>query len=374
MKRLTAARFGVDAAIALLTFAAVCFAPATVGAPLAWEGPFALGAALGSALMFRRRAPGTVLALSALALFAFRTAGLYEMGWIWPLAPALLTAFSARRHGAVAFTSLGALSYGVFVEVVLSHVGVFEAFSRLGGEALWLSLPLGIAVIRRQRAEGLAERAARLAQEEQTRAAEHRLEIAREVHDVVAHTLAVVGVHLSVAADALADDPDGPGVDLDAARAALLTAREARHAAMTDLKAFVGDLRGTPQAGIPEIESLLDTARTAGLKVETDRAGDLAGVPAAQSIAAYQVVREAVTNTLRHSGASRLSVRLAAGAGDLRVEIRDDGGAPSPVVPGHGLVGMRERVTALGGSVDWESGDGFTVRAVLPRSVGGSAA
>ncbi|ROO83216.1 signal transduction histidine kinase [Actinocorallia herbida] len=374
MKRDTLARTSADAGISLLTFAVVCFAPLTVGAPLTWEGPFALGAVLGVLLLLRRRVPGTVLALSALVLLVYRTTGLYESGWAWPLAPALLTACAAKRYAVTAITVFVHLAFAVFGEIVFFSTSVPESVLRAGTEALWLGLPLALVTIRRQNAQRRAQQEALREQERRALLAEQRVEISRDVHDVVAHTLAVVGVHLSVAADALCADPDGPGVDVDAARAALDTAREARGAAMAELKAFVGDLRGVPQRGLTEIEALLDAARQAGLGVEVGRNGDLAAVSAAQSLAAYQVVREAVTNTLRHSGADRLTVRLTADGDELRVEISDDGAAASPVVPGHGLTGMRERVAAIGGSVEWESGDGFTVRAVLPLGAGGSAA
>ncbi|GAB2810194.1 histidine kinase [Actinocorallia aurea] len=362
------------AAVCPLIFIAVVLAPAVVGAPISWEGSFALGAALSVLLMLRDRAPGTVLVLSALVLCAFRTTGLYESGWAWPLVPALLAAYSARRYAVAATTVSALLAFAVFGEIVFFSTSVPESVIRVATEALWLGLPLALVTIVRQNAQRRSQQKELREQEGRALLAEQRVEIAREVHDVVAHTLAVVGVHLNVAADALCDDPDGPGVDLDAARAALATAREARGAAMADLKAFVGDLRGAPQAGLPEIERLLDSARAAGLEIESFQGWDLAAVPAAQSLAAYQVVREAVTNALKHSGATHLSVSLVAGSRALRVEVSDDGTPASPVVPGHGLTGMRERVTALGGSVQWESGDGFTVRAVLPLDAGGSAA
>ncbi|WP_237105591.1 sensor histidine kinase [Nonomuraea sp. MG754425] len=116
--------------------------------------------------------------------------------------------------------------------------------------------------------------------------AEQRLRISREVHDVVAHTLAVVGVHLNVAVVALDDSPEE-------ARAALRTAIAVRNQATRDLKAFVGELRDTPQQGLESVADLVAQARAAGLEVHYEPEGDLDAIPAAQALTAYRVVQEA---------------------------------------------------------------------------------
>ncbi|MDX6738915.1 sensor histidine kinase [Actinocorallia sp. A-T 12471] len=352
----------------------MCVWPALIGEPVTYEGAFSVGVLLGGALLVRRRFPVAVLVFSGLVLLGFRTAELYGGGWLWPFSAALVGAALAGRLGWAVGVGLFVLAYGVGGEAHLFGADGGAVIARVGTEALWLGLLLSGATAWRQYTRWRAEHEARLTQVELTRLAEQRLEIAREVHDVVAHTLAVVGVHLSVAADALTDDPDGPGVDLPAARDALGTAATARRAAMADLRTFVGELRGAPRGGVADIGTLLAAARAGGLAVEIVREGDLEAVPAAQGLLAYRVVREAVTNALRHSGAAHLTVRLTADGGALRVTVSDDGSASSPVVPGHGLTGMRERVTALGGTLEWQSHDGFTLHATLPCPVEGSPA
>lgn len=189
--------------------------------------------------------------------------------------------------------------------------------------------------------------------------AEQRLRISREVHDVVAHTLAVVGVHLNVAVVALDDSPEE-------ARAALRTAIAVRNQATRDLKAFVGELRDTPQQGLESVADLVAQARAAGLEVHYEPEGDLDAIPAAQALTAYRVVQEAVINTLRHSDAGRLAIRLQAANRELVVQVADNGSAAADFTVEHGLTGMRERITALGGTLHINAGHGFAVEAVLP--------
>ncbi|WP_369332904.1 sensor histidine kinase [Nonomuraea candida] len=238
-------------------------------------------------------------------------------------------------------------------------LGATETLARGGVELLWLAVLLAAASATRQYNRWRTEHRARLLQLEQTRLAEQRLHISREVHDVVAHTLAVVGVHLNVAVAALDDSPEE-------ARAALRTAISVRNQATRDLKAFVGELRDTPQQGLESVADLVAQARTAGLEVRYEPEGDLAAIPAAQALTAYRVVQEAVVNTLRHSDAGRLTIRLQATTRDLVVKVADNGSAATGFTAGHGLTGMRERVAALGGTLHIDAGRGFAVQAVLP--------
>ncbi|MFC4115180.1 sensor histidine kinase [Nonomuraea zeae] len=344
-----------DLMLALLTGVAVAAGATVMGAPLLWHGAFALGVLLGGLLLARRRRPLLVLVVSAVVLIGYQSSGLFEGGWIWPLSAALFTAALARPGWAAGVGAL-TLAYG------LSRQGLDtpEVLARGGVELLWLALVLAAASATRQYGRWRAEHRARLAQLEQTRLAEQRLHISREVHDVVAHTLAVVGVHLNVAVAALDDSPEE-------AQAALRTAIDVRNQAMRDLKAFVGELRDTPQQGVESIADLVAQARAAGLEVRYEPEGDLAAVPAAQALTAYRVVQEAVINTLRHSDADNLTIQVQAGARDLVVRVADDGNTTAGYTAGHGLTGMRERVTVIGGTLDIDAdAGGFAVRAVLP--------
>ncbi|WP_406862168.1 histidine kinase [Streptomyces sp. HUAS MG47] len=343
-----------DAALALVTAVGVGAGPAVMGAPPSWHGTFGLGVILGGLLLVRRRRPVLVLVLSATALVGYQSAGLFEGGGVWPLSVALFTAALSRPGWAAAVGTLS-LACGL----VLQGIDASEALAPGGVELLWLALVSAAASSWRQYGRWRAEHRARLVQLEQTRLVEQRLTISREVHDVVAHTLAVVGVHLNVAVEALDDSPDE-------ARAALHTAIAVRRQAMTDLKAFVGELRDVPQHGLESVPDLVAQAEAAGLDVRYDAEGDPGAVPAAQALTAYRVVQEAVVNTLRHSDAGCLTIRIQARPRALKVTVADDGRSAAGFTEGHGLTGMRERVTALGGTLRVDAGQGFAVRAVLP--------
>ncbi|MFC7584996.1 sensor histidine kinase [Nonomuraea antimicrobica] len=159
------------------------------------------------------------------------------------------------------------------------------------------------------------------------RAAEERLRVSHEVHDVIAHTLAVVGVQLNVAADALQEDPD-------AAAAALRLAKEVRNRAMADLRSLIAVLRdgsdGTgPQPDLSSLGTLIADARAAGLEVTFEEHGDPAALPAIPAIAVYRVVQESLANTLKHAEATRAEVRIGYEPRSVSVEITDNGrGAP----------------------------------------------
>ncbi|WP_128984039.1 sensor histidine kinase [Streptomyces roseicoloratus] len=295
-----------------------------------------------------------MLVLSAATLVGYQTAGLFEGGAVWPLSFALFTAARSRPGWAAAVGTL-TLAYGL----AMQGLDAPEALARGGVELLWLALVSTAESSWRQYGRWRAEHQARILQLEQTRLVEQRLIISREVHDVVAHTLAVVGVHLNVAVEALDDSPEE-------ARAALRTAIAVRNQAMTDLKAFVGELRDVPQHGLESVAGLVSQAEAAGLEVRYDSAGDPDAVPAAQALTAYRVVQEAVVNTLRHSDAGRLAIRVQARPRALEVTVTDDGRPAAGFTEGHGLTGMRERVTALGGTLRVDASKGFAVQVVLP--------
>ena len=134
------------------------------------------------------------------------------------------------------------------------------------------------------------------------------------------------------------------------------------------LRADDGDPALTPQPGLGDIASLVDSVRRTGLDVALETSGDLAGVPPAVSLSAYRIVQESLTNTMRHAEATRAGVHVRRDDDGLVVEVRDESPLPpSPVTPGHGLTGMRERTSLLGGDflAGWDP-HGFVVRARLP--------
>ncbi|MFI9149573.1 histidine kinase [Streptomyces sp. NPDC053367] len=219
-----------------------------------------------------------------------------------------------------------------------------------------------------------AERAERTREEEaRRRVAEERLRIARDLHDLLAHSITLIGVQTSVAAHVLNADPDR----LDRATVAKAlddiaeTCRSARGELRTTLEVLrehgTADARG-PLPDLHALDGLAEAARAAGAKVDLSvMAGD---VPPAVGAAAYRIVQEALTNAVRHGGRDDLGIRVGVHTGPdaLRVTVTDDGAGSGGGTPGFGLVGMRERARSVGGTLDAGPlpGQGFEVSAVLP--------
>ena len=197
------------------------------------------------------------------------------------------------------------------------------------------------------------------------RAVEERLRIARELHDSLTHSISVVkvqaGVAIHLARKRGEQVPDS-----------LLAIQEASADAARELRSTLDVLRrdDCPPSGLDRLAELVQRARSAGLPVSVTISGRRRRIPIEVDRAAYRIVQEALTNIGRHAGPASASVRLEYDAELLTVRIEDDGrGSPEQVpVPGHGLTGMRERVTALGGRLRAEprAGGGFTVCAELP--------
>jgi signal transduction histidine kinase len=219
--------------------------------------------------------------------------------------------------------------------------------------------------------------------------AEERLRIARELHDVVAHAMSVVAVQSGVAAHVLDQRPDD-------ARTMLATINDVSRDALDEMRRMLGVLRagsgdeagdGTgaraprgaelaPAATLGDLPGLVGTVRSAGLEVDLAIDGDRAPLPAGVELSAYRIVQEALTNVLKHAGPAKVAVHVNYGAEALAVEVVDDGRGASTLASGvgdaaggHGLVGMHERVLALGGTLDVgpRRGGGFRVAATLPR-------
>jgi signal transduction histidine kinase len=218
-----------------------------------------------------------------------------------------------------------------------------------------------------------AERAERTREEEaRRRVAEERLRIARDLHDVVAHHIALVNVQAGVAAHVMDKRPDQ-------AKEALAHVREASRSALDELRVTVGLLRqsGDPEAptepapGLAVLDELLDTFRNAGLPVELARTDQGTELPAAVDLAAYRIIQEALTNVRKHAGPdARAEVSVVRVGRTVEVTVLDDGAPTGQAADGggHGLLGMRERATALGGALSAgpRYGGGFRVQAILP--------
>jgi signal transduction histidine kinase len=201
-------------------------------------------------------------------------------------------------------------------------------------------------------------------------AADERGRIARELHDVIAHSVSVMVVQAGAAQQVMTSAPD-------AATRALESVQETGRQAIGELGRLLGVLRDAgelglnPQPTLAELEQLVADARSSGLPVTLTVTGAKRPLPTGVELAVYRIVQEALTNTRKHAGpASTASVMLAYGADDIAVEVRDDGRGAAGYGTGHGLVGMRERVSTYGGTLATgrADGGGFSVCARIPVS------
>jgi signal transduction histidine kinase len=212
--------------------------------------------------------------------------------------------------------------------------------------------------------------------EQERRATEARLSIARELHDILAHSLSMINVQSSVALELLENQPERAGP-------ALLAIKDASKQAISDVHSLVTALRAdtgqptAPTPGIADLDALVGTARATGLTVTTTVQGEPRPLPTVIDVAAARIVQESLTNVVRHSTAENAEVTVAYDAAELTVAIDNDGRPlnSSPSSGGSGITGMRERAKALGGelSVQRHPGGGFSVRAMLPIESSGDS-
>lgn len=238
------------------------------------------------------------------------------------------------------------------------------------GVAAWAAAILSVAELVRLRREQWARQRAEREAAGRRRADEERLRIARELHDVLAHSISVINVQAGVGLALLDSDPEQ-------ARAALTTIRTAGKEALGEvrhvleaLRAPGGDAPRAPAPGLDRLPELTAQAEAAGLTVAVRTTGDATPLPPGVDLAAYRIVQEALTNVIRHSGSRTARVRLGYAAGELTVQVDDDGPAreAGPPSGGNGLAGMRERASALGGTLEAgpRDGGGFHVYTRLP--------
>jgi signal transduction histidine kinase len=337
-------------------------------------GAYVLAVAAAAPLAWRTRAPLAAfiaVALGAvLCVFAFH-AGVAATGLV---VVALYTV--ALRGDRQRSLVVGAIAAIAAIAVIVVIDGSFD----LGAVAIRVSLVFAALAfgdtIRSRRALRAAarERAAREAREREEdsrrRVAEERLRIARELHDTLAHSLVAINVRSSVAVD-LHDSQDS---------AALRDIKQVSATALSDLRATLSLLREqgdaaptAPAFDLDALPSLVDHARSAGLRADVDVQVNGAIVPSAIGGAAFRIVQEALTNVLRHANASTAHVRVRASADALDIDVTDDGRANcTGATAGLGLRGMAERATALGGrlNVGPRQEGGWRVHAVLPLSGG----
>ncbi|UFU05511.1 sensor histidine kinase [Ruania halotolerans] len=314
---------------------------------------------------------GVVLTPSDLTLFiSLYSVTVYGPRW------ARRTALFSALFGC-AIVTVWFLDYNDFTSIFTptALVGAFAVFGLLAAMVLssW-----ALALVRRarvERVETLAERAARLEierdQQAQIATQAERARIAREMHDIVAHSLSVVIAQADGGRYAAAHDPQ-------AATHALTTISETGRAALADMRKILGVLRSdsgaqtlAPQPETADLESLVEQVRETGLAVSLVRMGTARTLPPGAGLTVYRIVQESLTNILKHAGPdAHATVLVQWAAAHLALQIDDDGRGAAAISDGagHGLLGMRERATMLGGTLTTgpRPGGGFRVRAEIP--------
>ncbi|MFE9134549.1 sensor histidine kinase [Streptomyces sp. NPDC007355] len=320
----------------------------------------------GLALAARRRAPLAVLAVTGLCAVGHQAAGFEVLAVSY-----LVAVFGAVRAGrrTVTLAASVGLPAVLFLTALVLHDGSVRevaAQARSTLEIAWLIAAFAAGEAVRQ-AERRAEDAEHTREETaRRRADEERLRIARELHDSLTHQISVITVQSEVAVHVA-------GRRGEQVPEALLAIREAGREASRELRATLEALRDddtTPPRGVDHIPHLVTRFRTTGLEATLTIEGDPHTVPSAVGRTAYRIVQESLTNVSRHAAATVASVLIDYRPDVLAIRVDDDGTATRDTAPtpGLGLLGMRERVTALGGRLRTEprAGGGFTVQAELP--------
>ncbi|WP_137990918.1 sensor histidine kinase [Streptomyces vilmorinianum] len=348
---------------------------------------------LGSALLLlRHRHPVPVVFATAAVTLAYFGAG-YPYGPVFLIVAVACYAAIVHGHRRSAWWALGLLWAGhlLFAHWLYPHLPPDGDSAAPWGQeipvATFVVAILAASELVRVRREQWAQQRAERAAAERRRADEERLRIARELHDVLAHSISVINVQAGVGLALLDTDPEQARTALTTIKAAskealgevrqvLDTLRPpvSRHHPSSDaLRAdpsFLGEAPRAPAPGLDRLPELVDQAASAGLTVHTSTEGERVALPPGTDLAAFRIVQEALTNVVRHSGSRTARVVVAYRPGSVELRIDDEGPATGGDAggSGNGLAGMRERAAALGGTI--EAGPrpdgGFRVRAVLP--------
>ena len=303
------------------------------------------------ALLARRRYPVPVLG-GVLAV----TVAYYALDY--PYGPAFLSVALAlaaavlRGHRLGAWIGAGSAYVTLLLVQALPEGAPAPGFAQATGIAAWVLVVLLASEGLRIRAERGAEAARSRDEQERRRATEQRLQIARDLHDVLAHNISLINVQASVALHLLDEQPD-------AARGALTTIKQASKDVLTEMRSVLGVLRAVDEAAprvpapsLARLDELVVSSSDAGLDLHAEVRGDPVQLPTSVDVAAYRILQEALTNAARHGAAAQATALITYQPDNLTVQVDNQmADAPPPSVEGtgNGIAGMRERVTALGG-------------------------
>jgi signal transduction histidine kinase len=346
-----------------------------IATPFDWPAVALLGLSA-AALSVRHRYPPVALVITTACAVAYPHSGYAPTGpFVLPMMIALFTAASLGRR--VWAFGVGAAFLAMFL--IFGVVNGDVPRDAVGWVPGWLVAVLVAGEVARARHDYLAEAQQRAVEARRTReqealrrASEERLQIAREVHDVLSHSISMINVQAGVALHVIDSKPEQ-------ARTALVAIKHASKDALRDLRTTLGVLRDVdepdgdraPAGGLHRLDDLQAGAKAAGLQLEISTTGEQRELPAGVDLAAYRIVQESVSNIVRHSGASTGAISLQYGPDDLVVVVDNDAGTRAVTRTegaGRGIRGMRERAEALGGKLDAGSRTegGFRVRARLP--------
>lgn len=331
----------------------------------------------GLPILTRRRYPLASFAVTGVAIVALAVIGY--------AAPPNNVGLIVTIYSVVVYRSLRAGVFAVVVAILGAQV-VYEVYpvgvsvAERSVDLLIFGIALAMGDGTRNRMAVAAEQQARLdaLAREQDRLAEEavrdeRARIARELHDLVAHSMSVVAVQAGVGHHLIDQRPEQ-------AKEALATIERTSREALTEMRRMLGVLRSdgehhgpelAPQPGLAGLDALCDQVRDAGVDLEVEVRGHVRPLPSGVDLSAYRIVQEALTNVIKHAGPARAHVLIEYGPDRLELRVEDDGRGLSAIEPdhrGYGILGMRERAVVVGGELRTgpRPGGGYKVTAVLP--------
>jgi signal transduction histidine kinase len=364
----------VALALLALMVAELIARPAVDGGAPTRPVAFVWAVAIMLPIAVHRRYPRTALLIALIAIIGYSAGHFVAFPGYAAFALVFVVSFHSGR-------GTGLLAYFAMTAALGTAIGLQPPGQV--SSSTWVTCLLALTVawlagdnlrVRQERWTALQARARRLETEREERArqavAAERLRIARELHDVVAHSMSVIAVQAGVANHVIDTRPEQ-------ARAALATVETNTRAALVEMRRLLGVLRQedeppatlVPVPGLADVPQLIAQFRDAGLPVDAEVTGTRADLPDGVDLSAFRIVQEGLTNVLRHGG-PRATLQISYQTGAVRIAIADDGrpgGAPAGE-SGHGLIGMRERVAVFGGTLKAgpRDGGGFDVAATLP--------
>jgi signal transduction histidine kinase len=335
---------------------------------------FACG--FGALMLVRRRFPAAVLVITMFGLFAYYTLGYPAIGLAVPVAAALYSAAELGRLWVCIVVSLTLISVSTYFRLQDGTAVAYLFYELVSTVTLMAAaIALGVNTRSRRALRAEQEQTARLIEQEHAYRAEQRIQaerlhMARDLHDVIGHSISVIALQSDVVRESI-------GNNEEQARKALGHIRAASSDTMRELRNIVRLLRSSTEAqpdlsvnSLSNLSTLVENAKASGLSVDVCIEGEITGISATLDTSAYRIIQESLTNVIRHANATHVTLKVSVDKQGLGLQIIDNGTtAVGAVVPGRGIGGMQERARLLGGKLAAQPlpGGGFQVKATLPR-------